>query len=115
MASYYALRLFITAMHNRVGKKVESREITLRDGLVLVPIVAVILFLAIYPQVALHKTEDSVRGAVYHAQAAAQLHGAPLTASGCPPAYEQRFEEVACTAGFAHLTYEPEDPILVIK
>ena len=49
MASVYALRLFIRAMHNRVGKTVESREITLRDGLVLVPIVAVIVFMAVYP------------------------------------------------------------------
>ena len=32
MASVYALRLFIRAMHNRVGPKVESREISIRDG-----------------------------------------------------------------------------------
>jgi NADH-quinone oxidoreductase subunit M len=64
MASVYALRLFIGAMHNRAGARVESREITLRDGAVLVPIVAVILFLAIYPQVALHKSERSVKRAV---------------------------------------------------
>ncbi len=46
MASVYALRLFIRAMHNRAGKTVESREITVRDGLVLVPIIAVIVFMA---------------------------------------------------------------------
>ena len=49
MASVYALRLFIRAMHNRVGSDVTSREISLRDGAVLVPLVAVILFLALYP------------------------------------------------------------------
>ena len=32
MASVYALRLFIRAMHNRVGPGVDSREIALRDG-----------------------------------------------------------------------------------
>jgi NADH-quinone oxidoreductase subunit M len=64
MASVYALRLFIRAMHNRAGKTVESREITFRDGLVLVPIVAVIIFMAVYPQLALHRTETSVKGAV---------------------------------------------------
>jgi NADH-quinone oxidoreductase subunit M len=64
MASVYALRLFIRAMHNREGKKVESREITLRDGLVLVPIIAVIVFMAVYPQLALHRSEGSVKGAV---------------------------------------------------
>ncbi len=32
MASVYALRLFIRAMHNRVGSNVDSREISVRDG-----------------------------------------------------------------------------------
>ncbi len=64
MASVYALRLFIRSMHNRVGPRVESREITLRDGAVLVPIVAVILALALYPQLALHRSEHAVRSAV---------------------------------------------------
>ena len=57
LASVYALRLFIRTMHNRVGAEVESREITSREGLVLVPLVAVILFFAVYPQLALHKAE----------------------------------------------------------
>jgi len=79
MASVYALRLFIGAMHNRVGPKVKSRDITVRDGLVLVPLVAVILFLALYPQLALHRSESSVKTAVFPAQAFAanphaQLH-----------------------------------------
>jgi NADH-quinone oxidoreductase subunit M len=68
MASVYALRLFIRAMHNRAGKTVESREITLRDGLVLVPIAAVIVFMAVYPQLALHRSEKSVKGTVIDAQ-----------------------------------------------
>jgi NADH-quinone oxidoreductase subunit M len=71
MASVYALRLFIRAMHNRVGPKVESRDITVRDGLVLVPLVAVILFLALYPQFALHRSEGSVKAAVASAHTAA--------------------------------------------
>ena len=50
MAAVYSLRLFIRAMHNRVGPEVESREISFREGLVLVPLVAVILGLALYPQ-----------------------------------------------------------------
>jgi NADH-quinone oxidoreductase subunit M len=72
MASVYALRLFIRAMHNRAGKTVESREITVRDGLVLVPIVAVIIFMALYPQLALHRSERSVKGAVVDAQLVAE-------------------------------------------
>jgi NADH-quinone oxidoreductase subunit M len=70
MASVYALRLFIRAMHNRVGSDVHTREMTLRDGTVLVPLVAVILFLALYPQLALHRSEGSVKSAVAPAHAA---------------------------------------------
>jgi NADH-quinone oxidoreductase subunit M len=68
LASVYALRLFIRAMHNRVGSGVQSREISVRDGAVLVPIVLVILFLALYPQFALRRSEGSVKTAVAPAQ-----------------------------------------------
>ncbi|HST56041.1 MAG TPA: NADH-quinone oxidoreductase subunit M [Solirubrobacteraceae bacterium] len=70
MASVYALRVFIRSMHNRVGPDVESRELSVRDGYVLVPLVAVILFLALYPQLALHRSERSASGAVAAAHAA---------------------------------------------
>jgi NADH-quinone oxidoreductase subunit M len=69
LASVYALRLFIRAMHNRVGKDVQSRDIGLRDGLVLVPVIGVILFMALYPQLALHRSEGSVKTAVATAHA----------------------------------------------
>ncbi|HEY4916420.1 MAG TPA: proton-conducting transporter membrane subunit, partial [Solirubrobacteraceae bacterium] len=70
MASVYALRLFIRAMHNRVGTRVQSREISVRDGAVLVPLVLVILFLALYPQLALQRSESSVKAAVAPARTA---------------------------------------------
>ncbi|MFZ1154381.1 MAG: proton-conducting transporter membrane subunit, partial [Solirubrobacteraceae bacterium] len=70
MASVYALRLFIRAMHNRVGSGVKSRDITLMDGAVLVPILAVIVFLALYPQGALKRTESSTTLSVAAAHAA---------------------------------------------
>jgi NADH-quinone oxidoreductase subunit M len=76
MASVYALRLFIGAMHNRVGKGVQSREISLRDGVVLVPLVAVILFFAVYPQLALERSEGSTKTAVASVQAEAVGEGA---------------------------------------
>src|SRR5438270_11422458 len=44
MASVYALRLFIRAMHNRLGPRAQSREMSVSDGLVLTPLVAVIIF-----------------------------------------------------------------------
>jgi NADH-quinone oxidoreductase subunit M len=64
MAAVYALRLFIRALHNRVGPEVVSRDISFGEGLVLVPLVAVIVALALYPQLALHKSERSITQSV---------------------------------------------------
>jgi NADH-quinone oxidoreductase subunit M len=64
MASVYALRLFIRAMHNRLGPRVRSYDISVLDGAVLAPLLAVILLLALYPQLALHRSESSVKAAV---------------------------------------------------
>jgi NADH-quinone oxidoreductase subunit M len=60
MASVYMLRAYIRSMHNRVGANVQSRELRPGDALVLVPLVAVILFFAVYPQLALERGEKSV-------------------------------------------------------
>lgn len=64
LAAVYTLRMFIRTMHNRVGERVESRELALSDALVLVPLVAVILFFAVYPQLALERSEPSVVTAI---------------------------------------------------
>jgi len=64
LASVYTLRLFIRAMHNRTGADTASREITVRDGLVLVPLILAIIALAFYPQLALKKGEKDVTGSV---------------------------------------------------
>jgi NADH-quinone oxidoreductase subunit M len=85
LASVYALRLFIRAMHNRVGPKVDSRDITVRDGIVLAPLLAVILFMALYPQLALHRSEGSVKTAVAEAHADTSSRGASLSASLSEP------------------------------
>jgi NADH-quinone oxidoreductase subunit M len=77
MASVYALRVFIRAMHNRVGKDVKSRDLTRTDALVLVPLLAVIVFLALYPQGALKRSENSASASVAAAHAALT----PITAS----------------------------------
>ncbi|MDA0137010.1 complex I subunit 4 family protein [Solirubrobacter deserti] len=64
LASVYALRMYIRSMHNRVGPKVTSFEMTLRDGLVLVPLVLAIIAFALYPQLALDAGEATVRSTV---------------------------------------------------
>jgi NADH-quinone oxidoreductase subunit M len=81
MASVYALRLFINAMHNRVGPGVKSRELTRMDALVLVPLLAVILFLAFYPQGALKRSEGSATTSVAAAHAALSPANAAPVAS----------------------------------
>jgi NADH-quinone oxidoreductase subunit M len=83
-ASVYALRLFIGAMHNRVGERVDSRELSARDALVLVPIVAVIMLLALYPQGALKRSEGSADASV--AAAHADLSAAPTPVAAGEPA-----------------------------
>ena len=60
LASVYALRLYITAMHNRTGARVQSRELSLREGLVLVPLVLLVIAIALYPQFALKRSDASV-------------------------------------------------------
>jgi NADH-quinone oxidoreductase subunit M len=74
MAGVYALRMFIRSMHNRVGPRVDrseigQRELTRWDAAVLVPLVAAILLFAVYPQLALQRSEGSVKAAVASAQA----------------------------------------------
>jgi NADH-quinone oxidoreductase subunit M len=70
-AAYYALRLFIGAMHNRPGPRVASRELGFADAAVIAPFVLVILVLAFYPQFGLRRSEPTVRAAIAPAQALA--------------------------------------------
>jgi NADH-quinone oxidoreductase subunit M len=71
MSAYYALRLYQHAMHNRRPDGLLSREISLRDGLVLAPLVLCILALALYPQLILHRTAPTV------GQTVARVTGGP--------------------------------------
>jgi len=73
-ASYYGLRLFIGAMHNRVGGRVTSFEVKPAEAIAIVPLVGIILVLAFYPQFGLHKSEASAKVAI---ASAAGTSGAP--------------------------------------
>jgi NADH-quinone oxidoreductase subunit M len=64
LASVYALRIYIRSMHNRVGPQVTSFDISVRDGLVLVPLVLAIVAFALYPQLALDAGEQAVKSTV---------------------------------------------------
>jgi NADH-quinone oxidoreductase subunit M len=64
LASVYALRFYIRAMHNRTGPAVTSFELRATDALVVVPLVLCILAFALYPQQALHQGEPAVRASL---------------------------------------------------
>jgi NADH-quinone oxidoreductase subunit M len=66
-ASFYALRLFIGAMHNRVGGRVHSFEVTRSEAIAIVPLCLIILALAFYPQFGLSKSESTMKVALYPA------------------------------------------------
>jgi NADH-quinone oxidoreductase subunit M len=84
LAAVYGLRIFIRAMHNRKGPAVASREIDLRAGLVVAPLVACILALGIYPQQALRHSEPDVAGST----AAMRERLYPQPVSAAPPGGE---------------------------
>jgi NADH-quinone oxidoreductase subunit M len=67
-AAVYALRLYIRALHNRVGPKVTSFEITVREAVPVVGMVIVILVLAFYPQFGLRRSAPSLRSTIAAAQ-----------------------------------------------
>jgi NADH-quinone oxidoreductase subunit M len=69
-AAFYALRLFIQSMHNRVGGRVRSFEVTRAEAVAIVPLVLIILALAFYPQFGLGKSENTIKVAMLPAAAA---------------------------------------------
>jgi NADH-quinone oxidoreductase subunit M len=86
-AAVYALRLFIGAMHNRVGGGVRSFELKRIEAVAIVPLVAMILVLAFYPQFGLSKSERSVKAAI-----------APATVAGCLNAFPGGERPLSCVA-----------------
>jgi NADH-quinone oxidoreductase subunit M len=64
LAAYYSIRLFQRTMHNRRTENADSREIGLRDALVLAPLTACIVALALYPGLILGRSDTSVKATV---------------------------------------------------
>jgi NADH-quinone oxidoreductase subunit M len=73
LAAFYALRLYQRTMHNRLPQGMESREISGREGAVLVPLVGVIVALAFYPGLILERGERSVEESVVSVTAQGQV------------------------------------------
>jgi NADH-quinone oxidoreductase subunit M len=80
LAAVYTLRMFIRTMHNRAGEKVDSFELAVRDELVLVPLVASVLALSFYPQVALRRGETSTKSSIQPAASALAIRDGGATA-----------------------------------
>ena len=64
LASVYMLRAFIRTFHNRRGPAVraDARDLSVRDGLVLAPLVVAIVAFGLYPQAALTASEQAIAG-----------------------------------------------------
>jgi NADH-quinone oxidoreductase subunit M len=66
-AAFYAIRLFIGVMHNRVRDGVRSRELSFSDAIAAVPLVAVILALAFFPQFGLEHSDQALKSSIAQA------------------------------------------------
>jgi len=84
LAAVYTLRMFIGAMHNRAGERVNSFELAVRDELILVPLVVAILALSLYPQIELKRGEKSTRRSIAPAAAALAVRDNGATAEVRP-------------------------------
>lgn len=83
-ASFYGLRLFIRAMHNRVGGRVRSFEVRRSEAIAIVPLCLIILALAFFPQFGLSRSESTMKVAMY--PAAAVGSSAPYALTGAEAA-----------------------------
>jgi NADH-quinone oxidoreductase subunit M len=72
-AAFYALRLFIGSVHNRVSPTVKTFDIRLSELAALVPLVLVILALAFYPQWGLRRSAATVRAVLAPTRAQSAL------------------------------------------
>jgi NADH-quinone oxidoreductase subunit M len=59
LAAVYMIRMYQRSMHNRLAPGAESREMSRRDFGLIAPLVAVIIFLGVYPQFVLERSERS--------------------------------------------------------
>ena len=80
-AAVYALRVFIGAMHNRVGPKVASREITMSDAVPVGALVLVILVFAFYPQFGLKRSEPTVNATLSQVDPPKAVAASPVSSA----------------------------------
>ena len=59
LAAVYMIRLYQSAMHNRVRRGVEPHEAGSLDLVAIAPLVAVVVALGVYPHLVLDRTEEA--------------------------------------------------------
>jgi NADH-quinone oxidoreductase subunit M len=64
LAAVYMIRLYQGTMHGRVGVAVDSRDIDGINLAAIVPLVAVVIALGLYPQFVVHRTEKDTTKAI---------------------------------------------------
>jgi NADH-quinone oxidoreductase subunit M len=67
-AAVYALRMFISSMHNREAPRVGAFDIGIRDAIPIVGVLAVVLVLAFYPQFGLRRSEPTLKETIVPSQ-----------------------------------------------
>ncbi|HTU14380.1 MAG TPA: NADH-quinone oxidoreductase subunit M [Solirubrobacterales bacterium] len=72
LAAFYALRMYQRTMHNPLPEGADSREISLRDGLIVVPMVMIMVVLAFCPQLIIHGSEPAVDSTIAVSKEAAE-------------------------------------------
>jgi NADH-quinone oxidoreductase subunit M len=101
-AAFYALRMYQRTMHNPLPDGMTSREMTLREGVVLVPLVVCIVALALYPGLITTRGEDSVdRSLASLCDGSYGVAGEPADTAdaGCPPGVEPQPAPEAVAGG----------------
>ncbi len=95
LSAFYALRLYQRTMHNRKPESFASREISVRDGLVLVPLVLCIIGLALYPQLILKHTNATAQRTIQETCEPIYDSGfGGFGADNCPGGQEERSYEL---------------------
>jgi NADH-quinone oxidoreductase subunit M len=73
LAAVYMIRLYQGTMHGRAGPAVESREIDQVNLAAVVPLVAIVVALGLYPNFVVHRTERATTQAIVKARVASNL------------------------------------------
>jgi NADH-quinone oxidoreductase subunit M len=90
LAAIYMIRMYQRSMHNRLAPGAESRELSRWDFGLIAPLVAVIIFLGVYPQFVLSRSEKSTTARVPSAQNTIAIDGHVVFRSQVEGAYINR-------------------------